>query len=75
MGNRCTVHDMPCMCEQETRTERETMNMNWYPVHIFWEGMDDAINDAIRGTSEEDALKRAAISWPDATDIYLIEID
>ena len=47
--------------------------MKWYAVHVFWADMDDAINDAIKGTSEQDALKRAADNWPDATLIYLIK--
>jgi hypothetical protein len=41
--------------------------MKWFYITVKW--LDDEMNDAIMGSSEEDAIESAFKNWPDAIDI------
>lgn len=50
--------------------------MAWYPVLVHFPAAgclpDETHEDEIRGTSPEDALRRAYVNWPDADIITLV---
>jgi hypothetical protein len=46
--------------------------MKWYNVIVEWPD-GDSISDAIKGTSEENAMENARWNWPDACNIVVGE--